>query len=374
MKKTIKLFSAALLFLLCLSSCSSSVPKANESVLESSEASPKLINEFDPKTNKKVSVGDYTIEIPSTWQEYDGNYFTNYGSDNFNMIVLKTVPDQPLFSPDFMEEKKDQIVKTFFETIDQNYELSNVETKQINDVFVLTARGKLITSEIPFCVDACFFSNVTDTTLISVLLADNLNNDDDYSSDFSKIINTISLKENVEKMSEQTKTTETEEVKTNKEEVNEKQETEAAVVGSTLGEQNALKTAQSYLKYSSFSYSGLIKQLEYEGYSTEEATFAVDHVGADWSEQALLSAQSYLKYSSFSYSGLVKQLEYEGFSNEEAVYGVDHSDADWYEQAVKTAESYLKYSSFSRSGLYDQLIYEGFSEDQAEHALSEVGY
>lgn len=95
--------------------------------------------------------------------------------------------------------------------------------------------------------------------------------------------------------------------------------------GATMGERNALESAKSYLKYSAFSYSGLIDQLEYEGYSTSEATYAVDHCGADWNEQAVLSAASYLKYSSFSKQGLIEQLEYEGFTHDQAVYGVEHN-------------------------------------------------
>lgn len=90
----------------------------------------------------------------------------------------------------------------------------------------------------------------------------------------------------------------------------------------TMGQKNALKTALNYLEFSAFSYSGLIDQLEYEGYSTEDATFAVDNCGADWNEQAAKCAQSYLDYSSFSRSGLIDQLEYEGFTAEQAEYGV----------------------------------------------------
>lgn len=89
----------------------------------------------------------------------------------------------------------------------------------------------------------------------------------------------------------------------------------------TLGEQNALKKAKSYLSYSSFSYKGLIKQLEFEGFSTEESTYAVDNCGADWNEQAAKKAKSYMDYSSFSKSSLIKQLEFEGFTSEQAQYG-----------------------------------------------------
>lgn len=91
----------------------------------------------------------------------------------------------------------------------------------------------------------------------------------------------------------------------------------------TLGEKNALKQTQSYLNYSAFSYSGLIDQLEYEGYSKEEATYAADNCGADWNAQAAKCAASYMKYSAFSRQGLYNQLIYEGFTASQAEYGVN---------------------------------------------------
>ena len=85
---------------------------------------------------------------------------------------------------------------------------------------------------------------------------------------------------------------------------------------------NAIESARSYLDYTAFSRSGLIAQLEYEEYSTEDATAAVDSLDVDWNEQAALMAQDYLDYSSFSRGGLVEQLEFEGFTTEQAEYGV----------------------------------------------------
>ncbi len=141
----------------------------------------------------------------------------------------------------------------------------------------------------------------------------------------------------------------------------------------TQGELNALSKAQGYLRSSSFSYSGLIKQLEYEGFTVEEATYGADNCGADWNEQALNKAKSYLFSQAFSYSGLIDQLEFEGFTTEEATYGVDNCGADWFEQAAKKAESYMRSISFSREGLISQLEYEGFTHEQAEYGATAVG-
>lgn len=91
----------------------------------------------------------------------------------------------------------------------------------------------------------------------------------------------------------------------------------------TTSQSNAVRTAKDYIKYMPFSYTGLIGQLEYEGYSTEDATYGADNCGADWYEQAAKSAQDYLDFMGFSRSGLIDQLQYEGYTYDQAVYGVD---------------------------------------------------
>ena len=89
-----------------------------------------------------------------------------------------------------------------------------------------------------------------------------------------------------------------------------------------MGERNALAKAKSYLDFTAFSYTGLIDQLEYEGFSTEEATYGADNCGADWNEQAAKKATSYLEFTSFSRRGLIAHLLYDGFTQEQAEYGV----------------------------------------------------
>ncbi len=89
----------------------------------------------------------------------------------------------------------------------------------------------------------------------------------------------------------------------------------------TLGERNALKKAKDYLNYTAFSYSGLVNQLKYEGFSDSESVYGVDNSGADWNEQAVLKAKQYMDYTSFSRDGLISQLKYEGFTQQQAEYG-----------------------------------------------------
>ena len=89
----------------------------------------------------------------------------------------------------------------------------------------------------------------------------------------------------------------------------------------TTGEKNALAKAKSYLDTMAFSYTGLIKQLEFEKFSNSEATYAADNCGADGNEQAAKKAKSYMNTMSFSRDGLIKQLEFEGFTKAQAEYG-----------------------------------------------------
>lgn len=84
-------------------------------------------------------------------------------------------------------------------------------------------------------------------------------------------------------------------------------------------------------------------------------------------------ALNYLDYTAFSRTGLIKQLQYEGFSLADATYGTDATRANWLKQAARMAAAYLDYSAFSRSGLIAQLKYEGFTTAQATYGARSVG-
>lgn len=91
--------------------------------------------------------------------------------------------------------------------------------------------------------------------------------------------------------------------------------------GYSVGQQNAIGKAESYLAISAFSRDGLIKQLEFEGFPTADAEFAVDTIAPDWTAQAADKGKEYLDISSFSRQGLVDQLVFEGFTQEQAESG-----------------------------------------------------
>ena len=94
--------------------------------------------------------------------------------------------------------------------------------------------------------------------------------------------------------------------------------------GATMGERNALASAKQYLSVMGFSYSGLMNQLEaFDGYSHDEAKYAVENCGANWNAQAARSAKNYLSVMPFSRKGLMEQLvNFDGYTCEQAEYGV----------------------------------------------------
>src|SRR5690625_5235036 len=58
----------------------------------------------------------------------------------------------------------------------------------------------------------------------------------------------------------------------------------------TVSQQNAVGAAEDYLSFMAFSKTGLIEQLEFDGFDNEEAAYAVDQIDVNWKEQAVDSA------------------------------------------------------------------------------------
>ncbi len=91
---------------------------------------------------------------------------------------------------------------------------------------------------------------------------------------------------------------------------------------SPASQENAVREAKDYLSDQGFSRQGLIKQLEYDQFSEQDATSAVDSLNVDWNAEAVRAAKDYLRDQGFSHGGLVSQLEYDGFTSSQAEYGV----------------------------------------------------
>lgn len=94
---------------------------------------------------------------------------------------------------------------------------------------------------------------------------------------------------------------------------------------SPMSQQQAAKKARDYLDSMPFSRQGLITQLvNIEHFSTDDATYGVDSLNADWNQQAAKKAKDYLESMAFSHDGLITQLvSIEKFTPSQAAYGVN---------------------------------------------------
>jgi hypothetical protein len=97
----------------------------------------------------------------------------------------------------------------------------------------------------------------------------------------------------------------------------------AAAAAVTVSQKNAVSKAKQYLTVEAFSHDGLISQLEYDQFSTADATYGADNSNGDWNAQAAKKAQEYMSTESFSRQGLIDQLEYDQFTADQATYGVN---------------------------------------------------
>ena len=176
--------------------------------------------------------------------------------------------------------------------------------------------------------------------------------------------------------------------------------TEITVEGDVPSEYlSAVNKAQSYVDMMHMSKAGLYDQLtsEYgEGFSSDAAEYAVNHVDANWKANALAKARDYRDTMSMSPSAVRDQLtsEYgEKFTQEEADYAIEHLDDDStsgsgkasgstgggvpkeYQTALKKAQSYVDTMHMSKAGLFDQLTSEygeQYSAEAAQYAVDNV--
>ena len=149
----------------------------------------------------------------------------------------------------------------------------------------------------------------------------------------------------------------------------------------TQAELNALQKAQSYSDRQYMSKKALYQQLtsQYgEGFTAEEAQYAIDHVKADRNYNALQKAQSYSDRQYMSKKGLYQQLtsQYgEWFTAEEAHYAIDNVKADWKYNALQKGKSYYTRQNMSKSRVYQQLVSnygEGFTAEEAQYAIDHL--
>lgn len=98
----------------------------------------------------------------------------------------------------------------------------------------------------------------------------------------------------------------------------------------TMGQKNALSKAKSYANTMHMSKSRIYNQLTSnygEGFTAEEANYAIENLDVDWKRNALEKAKSYQNTMHMSKSRIKNQLTSnygEGFTAEEAEYAIQN--------------------------------------------------
>lgn len=96
----------------------------------------------------------------------------------------------------------------------------------------------------------------------------------------------------------------------------------------TENQQKALDKANEYVDTLPLSRDGLIKQLEYDGYTTDVATYAADNCSVNWNKEAKEMAEQYMDSTTYTYKEMVQQLEAEGFTKKQAKFGAKAVDLE----------------------------------------------
>lgn len=324
-------FILSLLFF--LAGCTTTQTNLQEKKQE--ESTNKIEREYKITSTQEFTLADIKFKIPDYFEKMDDDTETETGfegDDEFQYTHFST--DDAVFGfggikdkltnenmNDFMDGYFDS---DSFESYREN--ASNIRSRKVNKInykYVYSS-GTYVSddgSKSDGGLNFYFISNNNKTKFAVIVYTYFDNSTYDYNKVIKSIIKNAEITD--EKTNEQSKTTESSATNSTSESSSITSPSVSTTTPTvTTGQKNALSSAKSYLSFMAFSYSGLIKQLEFEGYSQEEATYAADNCGANWNEQATTCAKSYLNTMAFSRQGLIDQLIYEGFSQEQAEYGV----------------------------------------------------
>ena len=127
------------------------------------------------------------------------------------------------------------------------------------------------------------------------------------------------------------------------------------------------------LTFSAFIALGVILSMGSVSTASNTSFTTVVEDTLSWDTQAKAKAEQYLYTMPFSRSGLIEQLQFEGFDKAEATVAVDSITVDWYKQASLKAEQYLQTMPMSKSSLIEQLKFEGFTSSEATYGANSIG-
>ena len=282
---------------------------------------PQNLNDID-MTNQKI--GGVNYQVPADWdtrQETDDGdiyiYYSPKTSSKSTETVLACYSEMTNLTDDNLEN----VIGACADSVAKTDDVSNFVKEDYPDLGEYAIKSTFTQEIDGESYDAAYYVFPVNMDGLFSLLFYSRSGNHVYEPYYNLILDSIELPA-AKAQSESSEESSTEEVSA----ATSSEKTATSESDLTTERASALQMAAEYLEYTAFSHDGLVDQLEYEGFSTEDATYAADNCGADWNEQAARMAQQYRDYSTFSHAGLVDQLEYEGFSAEQAEYGASATE------------------------------------------------
>ncbi len=315
MKQKLVALILAVAVALSLAGCTEEVKQTEEP-----KESETYSNDFEAGV-KNVTVQDLTYSVPTAWEKRRGeNGFTYYypaSGDSFLAVSFNEINAKNHSITEW------ENFNTYLSAMEgDDYKNVSKEMRQNkNKVEYAHHAGKLNVGSDVYDMEAGLFNCEGGFVQIGFLVKENLGIN--YTQDISSIFDSVEVPKKLpsdpnDENSPEPTSDASEEPSAEPSEAAQEKPAETT----TTGQRNALSKAKQYLSIMPFSHSGLISQLKYEGYTTEEATYGADNCGADWNEQAAKKAQQYMDIMDYSRQGLIDQLKYEGFTQSQAEYGV----------------------------------------------------
>lgn len=334
MKKAIALATAGVLAL-TLVGCSSSADTSQDQVSSSQTSSSQSATSTQSASSsdafqldKTLKINGLTLKYPSSWNQVEGNksgYAYIYPECGGVIAITTGDPTSTPIGDGTPDSVATSTLDDYFEGIRNSgdgYNVGNYERVDKGDSVSAVAPVSVTMDGISY--SGKIFVSLLQKEIIGVFAAVPDDSSEQFKNTIDAIIDELTT-ENI--VSESSSTTSSQSAQSQPQPQQQQQQQavpqQSTEPTQTVSQKNALKKAGQYLDYTHFSHSGLVGQLEFEGFSTEDATWAADNCGADWNAQAAGKAQDYLNYTAFSRQGLIDQLLFEGFTQEQAEYGVN---------------------------------------------------
>ena len=329
-----KLFKTIGIAILALSVCTGCTGY-KERVKADNQTEEVIDRESDDLKAQSYELGDFTIYLPkyfsNTNEESDALSFKT-SDENCQYPILIINLESGNLTEDSVKEfmsYQENDNDGFIEDVDDSYGVKNFHNKNGKSYYYSELSGNMNLAkdeeENNDAADLFYYfvpNNRRTSFIILMMIQPKGHLKYNYESEFDEIVRNISINDEKDEQKSENASSSSSNSSSSTTTTTPSTNSNASTPSPTTGEKNALRSAREYLNISAFSYTRLIHQLEYEGYSTEEATYAADNCNANWNEQAAKAAKEYLSVMSFSRQGLIEQLIFDGFTQEQAEYGV----------------------------------------------------